>query len=218
MAEKGKYVLPPEYDGKVIDEDEYMGGRRESALAKSRNRTSGYVVPNSYKNCIATATDNYGQGSFVTGNHTFYANPERYGFRRLKDGEPSKAGDLVQAYTAGYQNDLPYHSYIVNEVDDKGGIVNVNYASGDEEQRYYVGSKNHWGGDGAYRYRYIGTPAERAAIAEHNAAVRAANAASAQPIAAPAQGIPVQHAELPDSRLSNVLHTMATKAQKKRGL
>lgn len=208
---KNDFVLPKKYDGQVIDIDDYLTKRRESALANSRTRTAGYIVPHSYKNCIATATDNYGKGCLVTGNHMFYATPEKYGFRRLKAGEPSLAGDIVQAYTAGYNDSLPYHSYIINELDNLGNIKNINYANGEEDRKYYVGSNNHWAKDGAYRYRYIGTPAERAAV-------RAANAASAQPIAAPAQGIPVQQAELPDSRLSNVLHTMATKAQKKRGL
>lgn len=188
---KNDFVLPKEYDGQVIDIDDYLTKRRESALANSRTRTAGYIVPNSYKNCIATATDNYGKGCLVTGNHTFYATPEKYGFRRLKAGEPSLAGDIVQAYTAGYNDSLPYHSYIINELDNLGNIKNINYANGEEDRKYYVGSNNHWAKDGAYRYRYIGTPAELAAIEEHNAAVRSANAASAQPIKAPIQSIPV---------------------------
>lgn len=201
MAEKNQYQLPEEYNDRIINTDQYLNQRRESALNNSRERTQSYPRPKEYDShpddwydCIATATDNY--GNVVTGNGTFYSNPGKYGFRRLGDNEASLPGDIAQSY---YLNEkgvaqVPTHGYIINEVGEDGGIKNINYSNGSGE--YHVGAQNWWADDDnyvygsegdsngvrdligkkrQYRYRYVGTPAELQAIEAHNAAVRANN-------------------------------------------
>ncbi len=199
MSTKKQNIDLSAYDGRIINTDAFLKDRIASALENSRTRTSPYAKPswwnddNLWLDCISTATSNYGDASTVTGNATFYGNPQKYGFRRLNDDEASIPGDIAQSYyiQAGGKANLPDHGYIVNEVDEKGGIKSVNYSDGGHLGRsgkYHVGSTNHWadhedkddegnllGNYKQYRYRYIGTPAELQAINEHNAAVKAKN-------------------------------------------
>lgn len=194
MAEKNQYQLPEEYNDRIINTDQYLNQRRESALNNSRERTQSYQKPTwwddnkngRWLDCISTATDNY--GNVATGNGTFYSNPEKFGFRRLNDNEASLPGDVAQAYFVSDKGKaaVPDHGYIINELNDDGSIKTVNYS--DCHGGYHVGTDNYWAegryyrGDGSgyddrktYRYRYVGTPAELQAIEAHNAAVRANN-------------------------------------------
>lgn len=202
MAEKNQYQLPEEYNDRIINTDQYLNQRRESALNNSRERTQSYQKPTwwddnkngRWLDCISTATDNY--GNVATGNGTFYSNPEKFGFRRLNDNEASLPGDVAQSYYIDEKGvaQIPDHGYIINEIGEDGKIKSVNYSNGSGE--YHVGANNSWAdndnyiygsewqGDQSrdligkrrnYRYRYVGTPAEIQAIDAHNAAVRANN-------------------------------------------
>lgn len=61
--------------------------------------------------CIATATDQYGDGHKCSLNTKFYNNPEQYGFKRIDyfDLFQAKTGDLFQFFIDG----VPKHMYMV---------------------------------------------------------------------------------------------------------
>lgn len=212
MASLKKFVLPAEYADQLIDEEEYLSKRRNSAVTNAKTRTSSYPKPSWWKDdsnlynggwedCISTATSNYGDGSVVIGNQTFAANPEKYGFRRLNSDEKHAAGDIIQY---AWNGNRPRHAVFFTGF-DKEGKNRIAYSNGSGV--YHQDNADIWIDPNGYAasptyYRYIGTPAERQAIAEYNAAIRAKNAASVQPIPVPVQGISVQPAQLPKRRLT----------------
>lgn len=221
MADKKEIVLPAEYDGQVIDSDEYFAKSRQKAIENAKTRTSSYAKPswwkddptqfnNGWEDCISTATSNYGEGSVVFGNQTFAANPDKYGFRKLEPDEKYEAGDIIQYAWNGTR---PRHAVILTGF-DKDGKNRVAYSNG--SGNYHQDNADIWIDPNGYDatptyYRYIGTPAERAAIEQHNEAVRAANAASAQQINTPIQTLPTKTIE-PESALEN----LANKRQQER--
>lgn len=75
-------------------------------------------------NCIATATSNNpNKGHFVTGNQTFSANPNKYGFKKVTKDE-ARPGSLVQVV-----RDIPVHAMILNS--KNGNDMTFNYSPGD---------------------------------------------------------------------------------------
>lgn len=151
-------------------------------MENARTRTSSYPKPkwwkdkdNGWLDCISTATSNYGDGNVVTGNKTFAKDYDKYGFRKLREDEKPQAGDLIQYQEGVYETDnpipvsyYPNHAALIDGFDEDG-IERVNYSDGYgnyKKHAHYPTSlpKSY--------YRFIGTPAERAEIAAHNAAVK----------------------------------------------
>ena len=98
---------------------------------------------------------------------------------------------------------IPMHSVMVTGFDGKGfPIPSYSNGSGVYKTTNTMHRTLENPGWTANYYRYVGTPAERQAIAEHNEAVRAKNASSAQRISSPVEGIPVQPVQLPKRRLT----------------
>jgi len=173
---------------KEFDGDAYIADRINNALATSRTRTTSYPKPQWWddnKNglwldCISTATSNYGDENVVTGNKTFARDYDKFGFRRLEDGEPLQAGDIIQyqdpVITYGAEGEIintyysPTHATLLDSIGEGGELIS-NYSDGSGHYRKH--KEYPYGGiiPNLY-YRFIGTPAERAEIAEHNARVK----------------------------------------------
>lgn len=102
-------------------------------------------------NCIATATDNYPDGSRTIVNKDFADRYEELGFKEVSM-EEALPGDIVQQIN----ENGPYHGMIFNGFDEHGNPT-FNYSSGGiEEGHYVVGGQNY---SPKYKvYRYIGTP------------------------------------------------------------
>lgn len=102
-------------------------------------------------NCIATATDNYPDGSRTIVNKDFADRYEELGFKEVSM-EEALPGDIVQQINK-YG---PYHGMIFNGFDEHGNPT-FNYSSGGiEEGHYVVGGQNY---SPNYKvYRYVGTP------------------------------------------------------------
>lgn len=201
MADKPKFQLPAEYADVLIDEEQYLQKRRNSAVENAKTRTTSLPAPKwwdtekygYFQDCIGTATSNFGEDNTEIGNQTFLKNHQAKGFNKLQKNENLQEGDIVQ-----YVDELgiPMHSVMVTGFDEKGfPITSYSNGSGVYKTNNTMHRTLENPGWTANYYRYIGTPAERQAIAEHNAAIRARNAASVQPIPAPIQGIPVQPAQ-----------------------
>lgn len=103
--------------------------------------------------CIYTATDNYGKQYRVSGNRTFAANPNKYGFVKIntKDRQP---GDLQQ-HLAGN----PIHMMIFNGYDEKGK-PRYNYSSGEPMKVNANYPINEEDGHRIDTFRFVGTPAD----------------------------------------------------------
>lgn len=156
-------------------------------MENSRTRTKSYPKPqwwNEDKNgywldCVSTATSNYGDENVVTGNKTFARDYDKYGFRKLSEKEKPQAGDIVQYQNVRmlYNGDgsstllgyYPEHATIVDSIGKNEEIIS-NYSDGNGHYRLQKEYPDN--GYPKLYYRFIGTPAERAEIAEHNARVK----------------------------------------------
>ena len=168
FAEGLDYVISPElYDVSEHKEQRMEPGDESAAnhwrLAflrgakewdDSAKRTMSEEIWTDPRTCIYTATDNYGKPYRISGNKSFYANPEKYGFKRVSVDEVLP-GDIVQT------KDLT-HSMTFNRYDEEGE-ARYNYSRGGSDPKDIVK-------DGYYTlplldkyynvYRFVGTPAD----------------------------------------------------------
>ena len=147
--------------------------RTQEAIKKATTRKKPYMFKNkNWKNCIATATDNYGVPICLR-NSDFAANPQKWGFEELQFGDTVDTlpeGVLIQDYNKPKQPNTPGHTVML--VSNKEGEKPLySYSSGDNTPE----SMHNQVGYGFYRwddkikpraYRYIGTPSERKAWEE----------------------------------------------------
>lgn len=113
--------------------------------------------------CIYTATDSYGEQYLVPGNKTFLANPQKYGFTRIKTNEV-QPGDIVQMTNV---HGDPSHAMIFDGYDENG-TMRYNYSPGIGGRPYVHHGKNPFAP--TYAYRFVGTSADSARwTAEYNA-------------------------------------------------
>ncbi len=174
-------------------------------MENARTRTSSYPKPEwfdfdkngKWLDCISTATSNYGNDNVAIGNKTFAKDYDKYGFRKLSEDEKPQVGDLVQYLDMDMGEYYPYHAAVIDGFDEDGA-ERVNYSNGYGHYRknaHYPETKN----SKKNYYRFIGTPAERAEIAAHNAAVKKQRQeiygnekGEPQRIEAPKQAIPTE--------------------------
>lgn len=107
--------------------------------------------------CIATATDNYGDKYYVSGNQTFKANPGKYGFVEIPLSE-LKRGDLVQSIANG----IPVHAMIFDGYDSEGYPL-FNYSNGGSDTKsirkhsaYFFPKDDAFDENYAKAYRFVG--------------------------------------------------------------
>lgn len=149
--------------------EEYAAAKALQATEKALSDSKvSYPMPKWYDkskygiwlDCISTALSNYMENP-PTGNLTFYANPEKYGFRRLSVGEQPFLGDIGQF--VDYKGS-PNHAVIITGF-TKDGKPLVSYSNG---FGYYNKNKDL---EPDIYYRYIGTDKDREKIDAHNARV-----------------------------------------------
>jgi hypothetical protein len=122
--------------------------------------------------CIYTATDNYGRKYRVSGNQTFRANPNKYGFEEISLNELAP-GDIVQDFSS--RDNMPHHAITFVGYDENGKAL-FNYSKGgsteedivinghypfildDENPRVHLdGVNNDKLKHSAAAYRFVGT-------------------------------------------------------------
>lgn len=89
-------------------------------------------------NCIFTALDNYGRKYKVSGNLSFLANPEKYGFKEVKTTN-IKPGDLIQKELPGNN----HHMMVFDSYDDTG-LPLYNYSSSSSKNSSDIQKKHHY--------------------------------------------------------------------------
>ena len=171
----------PEKEEKVNDNislEEFINQkiqeRTEAAIKKATTRKTGYKFKNkSWKNCIATATDNYGV-PIVLRNSDLAADPKKYGFEELQFGDNTDTlpdGVLIQDYNKPNDYTTPGHTImLVGRTETGAPIYSYSSGSSDPSDMHNSTTKyffDKWNDKVKPRaYRYIGTPAERAAWEE----------------------------------------------------
>lgn len=86
--------------------------------------------------CIYSATTKYNDpNAEISGNKTFYKNPEKYGFKKVYN-KASKIGDLVQFN--GYKG--PHHAAMITGF-DKNGIPLISYSNGERTNDSFIETK-----------------------------------------------------------------------------
>ena len=148
--------------------------RTESAIKKATTRKTGYKFKNkSWKNCIATATDNYGVPICLR-NSDLAADPKKYGFEELQFGDNTDTlpdGVLIQDYNKPNDYTTPGHTIMLVGRTETGAPI-YSYSSGSSDPSDMHNSTTNYFFDKwddkvkPRAYRYIGTPAERAAWEE----------------------------------------------------
>ena len=148
--------------------------RTEAAIKKAITRKTGYKFKNkSWKNCIATATDNYGV-PIVLRNSDLAADPKKYGFEELQFGDNTDTlpdGVLIQDYNKPNDYNTPGHTIMLVGRTETGAPI-YSYSSGSSDPSDMHNSTTNyffdkWNDKVKPRaYRYIGTPSERAAWEE----------------------------------------------------
>jgi hypothetical protein len=168
FAEGLDYVVIPEFYNVSEHKEQRMEPGDESAANHWRlaflrdakkwddlaNRTMEEEILRDPATCIYTATDNYGKPYRISGNKSFYANPEKYGFKRISVSEVMP-GDIVQT------KDLT-HSMTFNRFDERGA-ARFNYSRGGTSPKDIVkdGYYDYPLTDKDYNvYRFVGTPAD----------------------------------------------------------
>lgn len=154
--------------------DQKIQERTEAAIKKATTRKTGYKFKNkSWKNCIATATDNYGV-PIVLRNSDLAADPKKYGFEELQFGDNTDTlpdGVLIQDYNKPNDYTTPGHTIMLVGRTETGAPI-YSYSSGSSDPSDMHNSTTNyffdkWNDKVKPRaYRYIGTPAERAAWEE----------------------------------------------------
>ena len=143
--------------------------RTEDAIRKATTRKFGYKFKNKdWKNCVATATDNYGV-PIVLRNSDLEANPNKYGFMKLEnDGNTDNLpmGVLIQDFNKPGQPNIPGHTVMYVGKDEEGFPL-YSYSSGDSDSKsMHNYARYNFDSTKMNVYKYIGTPAERAAWEE----------------------------------------------------
>ena len=148
--------------------------RTEAAIKKATTRKTGYKFKNkSWKNCVATATDNYGV-PVVLRNSDLVVDPKKYGFEELQFGDNTDSlpdGVLIQDYNKPNDYTTPGHTIMLVGRTETGAPI-YSYSSGSSDPSDMHNSTTNyffdkWNDKVKPRaYRYIGTPAERAAWEE----------------------------------------------------
>ena len=183
IEDKGEQVIDsfqkggkPEKEEKVNDNislEEFINQkiqeRTEAAIKKATTRKSGYKFKNKdWKNCVATATDNYGV-PIVLRNSDLEANPNKYGFMKLEnDGNTDHLpmGVLIQDFNKPGQPNIPGHTVMYVGKDEEGFPL-YSYSSGDSDSKsMHNYARYNFDSTKMNVYKYIGTPAERAAWEE----------------------------------------------------
>lgn len=148
--------------------------RTEAAIKKATTRKTGYKFKNKdWKNCVATAVDNYGVPVCLR-NSDLAANPEKYGFEEIFFGDNTDTlpdGTLLQDYNKPNDATIPGHTIMLVGRTETGAPI-YSYSNGDSTPEAMHNSTTNyyfrrWDDKVKPRaYRYIGTPAERAAWEE----------------------------------------------------
>lgn len=129
---------------KIPTLDEYYAQRAAEEQEKyylqgSRNRKESVPIlinGSPAFNCLATAlANNPNKGHYVTGNRSFAAHPDKYGFKKVPK-EEAKLGSLVQLVKKGD----PYHAMILNSLEGQNKPMTFNYSPGAYPQ-YKVGGR-----------------------------------------------------------------------------
>lgn len=140
--------------------------RIEAAIQKATTRKSPYMFRNkAWKNCIATATDNFGI-PVVLRNSDLEANPEKYGFIRLEnDGNIDNLPDgvLIQDFNKPGQPNTPGHTVMLVGRDDEGYPL-YSYSSGDNDPKSMHNQvRYNFNSQKINVFKYNGTDREREA-------------------------------------------------------
>lgn len=142
--------------------------RTEAAIQKAISRKTPYMFKNpNWKNCIATATDNFGI-PIVMRNVDLAEDPNKYGFEELQFGDNTDSlpdGVLIQDYNNPKNRNIPGHTIMLVGRTESGAPI-YSYSSGDNNANsMHNQTRNYsfyWTDTVKPRaYRYIGTPAER---------------------------------------------------------
>ena len=177
FQEGGKTDKKEEINDNISLEDfinQKIQERTEAAIKKATTRKTGYKFKNkSWKNCIATATDNYGV-PIVLRNSDLAADPKKYGFEELQFGDNTDTlpdGVLIQDYNKPNDYTTPGHTImLVGRTETGAPIYSYSSGSSDPSDMHNSTTKyffDKWNDKVKPRaYRYIGTPAERAAWEE----------------------------------------------------
>ena len=173
----GKPEKKEEIDDNISLEDfinQKILERTEAAIKKATTRKTGYKFKNKYwKNCIATATDNYGVPICLR-NVDFAADPKKYGFEELQFGDNLDTlpdGVLIQDYNKPNDYTTPGHTIMLVGRTETGAPI-YSYSSGSSDPSDMHNSTTNYFFDKwddkvkPRAYRYIGTPAERTAWEE----------------------------------------------------
>ena len=143
--------------------------RTQEAIKKATTRKKPYMFKNKkWKNCIATATDNYG-GPICMRNTDFAADPGKWGFEEIEIGDNVDSlpdGVLIQDYNKPNNPNTPGHTImLVGRTEDEAPIYS--YSSGDNDAKSMHNSTTNYG---FYRwddkvkpraYRFRGTDEDR---------------------------------------------------------
>lgn len=115
--------------------------------------------------CAATAFGSY--GIKLSGSQTFFANPQKYGFKEISFQE-AVPGDIVLANSRKeYKTDVPNHVMLLHTKgldESKTGGTRFSYSNGGVTQDSLKSGVYYPSPKFGYRYyRYVGTPEELAA-------------------------------------------------------
>jgi len=170
----------PDFSKKVEDDDEEIFTledyieqkileRTQEAIRKATTRKKPYMFKNKkWKNCIATATDNFG-GPICMRNIDFAADPGKWGFEEIEIGDNVDSlpdGVLIQDYNKPNNPNTPGHTImLVGRTESEAPIYS--YSSGDNDAKSMHNSTTNYG---FYRwddkvkpraYRFRGTEKDR---------------------------------------------------------
>lgn len=194
MTEKKKSsVVPQEYVDKMQEYniDDWRKQKIADALRYQQERETGAAPPawfgadedfyskkfDSYwKNCLATATDPYGEGCYESYNPSFEKNYQEKGFRLLSDEDDEQLGDIYVDYYKSLddmEDNRPIHAITLTSYDSDG---NRKFTYGSGDQNIIKKDVNYPLNKGEYkRYRFHGLPSDLAEIEAHNARVKEYN-------------------------------------------
>lgn len=161
--------------GNVPSREEYISQkireRTEAAIKKATTRKTPYMFKNkNWKNCIATATDNFGI-PIVMRNSDLASDPNKWGFEEIFFGDNTDTlpdGVLLQDYNKpNHDYSVPGHTIMLVGRTETGAPI-YSYSSGDNTSSAMHNQTTNYGFEWNDKikpraYRYIGTPSERKA-------------------------------------------------------
>jgi hypothetical protein len=190
MAGNKNSVVPQEYVDKMLEFDieAWRQQKIADALKYQAERNTGAEPPDwfgadenyysekfgqDWMNCLATATDPYGEKCYESYNPSFAKNYKQKGFMLLTDADDEQLGDIyIDHYSNLNENPdaLPIHAITLTGLSNDG---KRKFTYGDGSRNTIKKNANYPLQQGYYkRYRFIGTPDEIAQIEAHNAKVR----------------------------------------------